>query len=626
MLTRNVRITGDNDKHEQCLEALKGTFNNRDSLNNIRDLCYGGHTSTLSGATFQLSNVEMKRMGQATRIARYPVHYHLAADVSNLNTFVKNNALWENYQRCVTVHGTWGAAVEDNLCYYTHGHAFYLEDAIEHNNRFAGNLVVQIRRGPMICTDSQIGPSAFWITNPNNTFIGNQAVDVGGGGHGIGYWVVSGGEIEKENGPSYMGTDFWSDDFKSKKAGLVFNPSRNVFGGKNGYPSWILNQQQGRTPLKEFRDNGVRSSYRGVHVDGFITSSVPGEIGDDKHDPEDIHVFGIKDGTCNYFPAGDYAVPSAEGIRVYVPTKFDYDADGEAQGFTPTHSIVKGLHVSRTYEAWWSRASRINITDSLFAHNWVGMTNHIPGPHFCPAEGVPENLGLANNIVDTLFVGHGDDTMNKMICEAGRKAEASSESPAAIRQYDGAFWLSNSRWTNMSIVSCPASSGDIKSLPYALVAGRQEDCNGKFPIQLFDSWPLGASPDDSSTPFAWAMPAETATQNLGQFSGTASCGRGPSGGVVDMTGTLNPQQKSAPTAYFAASGTPANPGELATYTVEQLQTMAYATVPATQGAAIQSATWSGNTMENPDFAHTCGYCFYDESNNCPTGPSSLQFV
>lgn len=93
-----------------------------------------------------------------------------------------------------------------------------------------------------------------------------------------------------------------------------------------------------------------------------------------------------------------------------------------------------------------------------------------------------------------------------------------------------------------------------------------------------------------------------------------------------MTGTLNPQQKSAPTAYFAASGTPANPGELATYTVEQLQTMAYATVPATQGAAIQSATWSGNTMENPDFAHTCGYCFYDESNNCPTGPSSLQFV
>merc|ERR1719359_1837110 len=99
-----------------------------------------------------------------------------------------------------------------------------------------------------------------------------------------------------------------------------------------GVPAWILNQQQGRTPLKEFRDNGVRSSYRGVHIDGFVTSSVPGEIGDDLHNAEDMHVFGIKDGTCNYFPASDYAVPSAEGIRVYVPTIFEYDGNGEVHG------------------------------------------------------------------------------------------------------------------------------------------------------------------------------------------------------------------------------------------------------------------------------------------------------
>lgn len=361
-------------------------------------------------------------------------------------------------------------------------------------------------------------------------------------------------------------------------------------------------------------------------MDGFVTSSVPGEIGDDTHDAEDIHVFGTKDGTCNYFPASDYAIPSAEGIRVYVPTEFEYDADGEAHSFKPTHSVVQGLHVSRTYQAWWSRASRINITDSLFAWNWVGMTNHIPGPHFCPAEGIPENLGLANNIVNTLFIGHGDDVMNKMICEAGGAAQDSQESPSAIRQYDGAFWLHDSRWTNMSIVECPASSGNIKTLPYALVAGRQDDCNGKFPIQLFDSWPLGASPSDSSTPFAWALPAQATTQNLCQFSGPASCTRGPSGGVVDMTGTLDPQHKSVPTAYFAVSGSPSNPGELATYTAEQLQGMAYEALPATQGAAVQSAAWSSNIMENPDFAHTCGYCFYDEGNNCPQGPSMWQYI
>lgn len=316
VLTRNIKITGQNNKHEECLEALKGIFSNRDALNNIRELCYGGHTSIFEGSTFQVSNVEMKHLGQATRIARYPVHWHLAKDVSQLNNYARNNALWENYQRCVTVHGTWGATVESNLCYYTHGHAFYLEDAIEHNNRFADNLVVQVRRGPMICTDSQIGPSAFWITNPNNTFLGNQAVDIGDDLRGIGYWIVSGGEIDKESGPPYMGTDFWTEDFKSKKAGLIFNPSRNKFGpnADDTVPLWILNQQQGRTPLKQFTDNGVRSSFRGVHVDGFVTSSIPGEIGTDLHDPEEIHVFGIRDGTCNYFPASDYAVPSAEGI------------------------------------------------------------------------------------------------------------------------------------------------------------------------------------------------------------------------------------------------------------------------------------------------------------------------
>ena len=27
---------------------------------------------------------------------------------------------------------------------------------------------------------SQLGPAAFWITNPNNSFVGNLAVDVGG--------------------------------------------------------------------------------------------------------------------------------------------------------------------------------------------------------------------------------------------------------------------------------------------------------------------------------------------------------------------------------------------------------------------------------------------------------------
>jgi len=223
--------------------------------------------------------------------------------------------------------------------------------------------------------------------------------------------------------------------------------------------------------------------------------------------------------------------------------------------------------------------------------------------------------------VDTLFIGHGDAEMNQKLCAAGRAAQAAQESPAAIRQYDGAFWLTNSRWTNMSTVSCTATSTDIKSLPYSLVAARQNDCNGKFPIHLYDSWPLGASPADANSQWSWALTKQD-SQNLAQFSGSASCARGPSGGVVDMTGTLNPQHPSAPIAYFPVSGHPANPGELAKYTPEQLIGMEYETLPSTEGAAISSTAWSTNLVENPDFAHLCGYCFYDEGT-CPLDPAAL---
>ena len=51
-------------------------------------------------------------MGQATRIARYPLHWHLAGDVSGSGSYLRNNSIHESYQRCVTLHGTWGALVE----------------------------------------------------------------------------------------------------------------------------------------------------------------------------------------------------------------------------------------------------------------------------------------------------------------------------------------------------------------------------------------------------------------------------------------------------------------------------------------------------------------------------------
>ena len=71
----------------------------------------------------------------------------------------------------------------------------------------------------------------------------------------MGFWIISGGDIEREDGPNFLyGPDFWTEDFASKHAGQIFNPSRTVFAEK--VPRWMLRQQQARTPLKEFRGNG----------------------------------------------------------------------------------------------------------------------------------------------------------------------------------------------------------------------------------------------------------------------------------------------------------------------------------------------------------------------------------
>ena len=107
-MSRNIVLRGDNtdSEHAECLNRLQGDrgFANKAA---IREHCYGAHTATLEGSTWQVSNVELKRVGQATRIARYPFHWHLAGEDTQGN-YIKGAVVRDSYQRCVTTHGTWG--------------------------------------------------------------------------------------------------------------------------------------------------------------------------------------------------------------------------------------------------------------------------------------------------------------------------------------------------------------------------------------------------------------------------------------------------------------------------------------------------------------------------------------
>ncbi|CAL1152744.1 unnamed protein product [Cladocopium goreaui] len=188
------------------------------------------------------------------QMARYPVHWHLAGDVKSRAT-LRNSSLHHNFQRCVTLHGTANAEVQQNVCYETFGHAFYLEDGIETGNVFEKNLVASIRPGGSLCSDWQVasgprsnlqlGPSGFWITNPNNSFIENHVVDAN-----TGYWFTF---LGSNNGAS----------------GRYFQDPRSG----QGSGSWWFQQEQARTPVKAFRGNAVTSARRGIHIDGRVTGS-----------------------------------------------------------------------------------------------------------------------------------------------------------------------------------------------------------------------------------------------------------------------------------------------------------------------------------------------------------------
>ena len=94
MLSRNIKI--------QASEDAEDTY-------------FGGHIMAMDGSTMTVSGIELTRMGQHLELARYPIHWHINGDVAG--QFIKNSAIHDTYNRCVTIHGTDNLVVENNVTY-----------------------------------------------------------------------------------------------------------------------------------------------------------------------------------------------------------------------------------------------------------------------------------------------------------------------------------------------------------------------------------------------------------------------------------------------------------------------------------------------------------------------------
>src|SRR5579862_10022594 len=209
LLTRNIKIQASADAEQSF---------------------FGGHVMAMITSRMYVSGVEFNRMGQNLQLARYPIHWHLVGDAPG--QYVKNSAFHDTYNRCVTVHGTNFVHVENNVTYNTVGHCFFLEDGIEHGNEFVHNLAIQIKcHTSKACVPTNLAPNgensftyenraavrqasysgkdtllpsdntvaAYWITNPDNTFIDNVAA----GSDANGFWLSL---PEHPNG-AFLGTD-----------------------------------------------------------------------------------------------------------------------------------------------------------------------------------------------------------------------------------------------------------------------------------------------------------------------------------------------------------------------------------------------------------------------------------
>lgn len=164
---------------------------------------FGAQVMIMGAASVtRIQGVELRRVGQAARLGRYPLHFHMLSYDANSGAEIpsqgvrelRNNAIWNSSNRCITVHGTNDTTVDNNICYDITGHAVFLEDAVERRNQITRNLVMRVRRPAdpnrallrSDLPDFQRGPSGFWLTNPDNTVTDNHAADA----EGNGFWLA----------------------------------------------------------------------------------------------------------------------------------------------------------------------------------------------------------------------------------------------------------------------------------------------------------------------------------------------------------------------------------------------------------------------------------------------------
>src|SRR5579862_8022001 len=312
---------------------------------------FGGHIMAMSDSKMYVEGVELNRMGQNMHLARYPIHWHLIGDAKG--QYIKNSAIHDTYSRCVTVHGTNYLDIENNVTYNNIGHCFFLEDGVEHDNKFVHNLGILTKchpDAPCVATrlaaagetrpaggngqnakdillPSDNTAATFWITNPDNIYRDNVAA----GSDSNGFWMS-----------------------------LPEHPTGKFQGTEISAKTWPR-----RTPFKEFKGNVAHSNY-----DSFMFDRNAG-------------------------PDGHFSVTGSSHTGLENP------ADANSK---PLVSVFENLTAYKNRNnAIWGRGEMHVFRNVKLADNAMGFTH---------ASGAFGRYAFTSKVVDSLFVGETENVGN----------------------------------------------------------------------------------------------------------------------------------------------------------------------------------------------------------------------